>query len=143
MQTEHTSVKQISEEDTGGYLYSVNHYLLPKMKQFNKLNVGIISHSLIRESAIISTLKKNSSTIKKEDVRRLLSTHHPAGFCNHYYNDGFGTLWSAIFDTTVSEMDACFGAPSHNEYRKFGLDDPVGIQEYVAKAPVSEEHLPI
>jgi predicted choloylglycine hydrolase len=137
------SVKQISEGDPDGFLYSVNHYLLPKMKQFNKLNVGIISHSLKRESTITSTLVKNSNHIKKDVIRRLLSTHHPKGLCNHYYYDGFGTLWSAIYDATDCRLEACFGAPSHNEFKRFGLDDSVVIQEYTAIAPVSEERLPI
>ncbi|MHA2142105.1 MAG: C45 family autoproteolytic acyltransferase/hydrolase [Candidatus Thorarchaeota archaeon] len=137
------SVKEISERNPEGFMFSVNHYLLPEMEQFNKLNVGIISHSSQRQSIISSTLEDNSPQIKMDDIRRLLSTHHPNGLCNHYYNDGFGTLWSVMVDVTEGEMEACFGAPSHNEYRKFGLDGPVGIQEYIATAPVSKERLPI
>ncbi|MHA2020094.1 MAG: C45 family autoproteolytic acyltransferase/hydrolase [Candidatus Thorarchaeota archaeon] len=136
-------VKQISDKDPEGFVFSVNHYILPEMEKFNRLNIGIISHSSQRRRIISSTLKKNSPQVKRDDIRRLLSTHHPNGLCNHYYNDGFGTLWSVIVDVTKCDMEACFGAPSHNEYLKFGLDDPVGIQEYIAKAPVSKERLPI
>ncbi|MHA2004887.1 MAG: C45 family autoproteolytic acyltransferase/hydrolase [Candidatus Thorarchaeota archaeon] len=136
-------VKEISESDSNGFMFSVNHYLLPEMEQFNKLNIGIISHSTQRQDVISSTLKKHSPQIKRDDIRRLLSTHHPNGLCNHYYNDGFGTLWSIIIEVTEGELEACFGAPSHNEYRKFGLYDPAGMQEYIATAPVSKERLPI
>ncbi|MHA2462792.1 MAG: C45 family autoproteolytic acyltransferase/hydrolase [Candidatus Thorarchaeota archaeon] len=136
-------VKQISEKDPEGFVYSVNHYALPKMQQFNKLNFGIISHSSQRSSVITSTLKANAPHIKKDDIRKLLSTTHPNGLCNHYYNDGFGTLWSAIFDSTKGEVETCFGAPTHNEYQAFGFDDPKGVQEYTAIAPVSNERLPM
>jgi predicted choloylglycine hydrolase len=136
-------IKQISEKDPEGFLFSVNHYSLPEMRQFNKLNIGIISHSTLRSSAITSTLESNAPQIKKEDIRRLLSTPHPNGLCNYYYNDGFGTLWSVIFDVTAGEIEACFGAPTHNEYRIFELDDPTGLREYTAIAPISNEQLPI
>jgi predicted choloylglycine hydrolase len=137
------SVKQISDKDPEGFLFSVNHYVLPKMKQFNKLNFGIISHSTQRSSVITSILETSAPHIKKDDIRGLLSTPHPNGLCNHYYNDGFGTLWSVIFDATDGEVDACFGAPTYNQYRTFGLDDPTGVQEYTAIAPVSNERLPL
>ena len=113
------------------------------MRQFNKLNIGIISHSTLRSNSITSTLESNAPQIKKEDIRRLLSTPHPNGLCNYYYNDGFGTLWSVIFDVTTGEIEACFGAPTHNEYRVFGLDDPTGLREYTAIAPICNEQLPI
>ncbi len=136
-------VKQISDKDSEGFLFSVNHFTLPKTKQFNQMNKFLLSHSTQRSRVINSTLQSNTPHIKKHDIRRLLSTLHPNGLCNHYYNDGFGTVWSAIFDTTDREVDVCFGAPSHNEYRPFGLHDPKGVQEYTGIAPVSSEKLPI
>ncbi|MHA2423463.1 MAG: C45 family autoproteolytic acyltransferase/hydrolase [Candidatus Thorarchaeota archaeon] len=136
-------VKQISDKDPDGFLFSVNHFSLPKTKQFNQLNKFLLTHSTQRSRVIKSTLESKGPHINKHDIQRLLSTHHPDGLCNHYYNDGFGTLWSVIFDATDREVDVCFGAPSHNDYRTFGFHDPLGVQEYTGIAPVSNEKLPI
>lgn len=137
------SVKQISDMDSEGFLFSVNHYRLPEMQQFNSLNIGIISHSTQRSTVISSLLESKAPEIGTEDMRELLSTIHPNGLCNHYYNDGFGTLWSVIYDATDGTAEACFGAPTHNEYRTFRLDDPIGVKEHTAIAPVSNEQLPM
>lgn len=136
-------VKQISDKDSEGFLFSVNHYRLREMQQFNRLNSGLISHSTQRSNVISKLLESKAPRIRKKDVRGLLSTTHPAGLCNHYYSDGFGTLWSVIYDATSSEAEACFGAPTHNEYREFGFDDPMGVREYAAIAPISKERLPL
>ena len=59
------------------------------------------------------------------------------GLCNHYYNDGFGTLWSMVFDINGESVDVCFSAPTHNSYRTFGLKDPVGITAYPTIVPIT------
>jgi len=137
------SVKQISSTDSDGYIFSVNHYTLPDTIEFNEKNRFLITHSKLRSQAITSHLKNHSPSITKQDIRNLLTTTHPHGLCNHYYNDGFGTLWSAIYDPTAIALDACFGAPTHNEYRRFDLDSPAGIQEYTAIAPITSEKWPM
>ncbi|TFG03581.1 hypothetical protein EU538_13155 [Candidatus Thorarchaeota archaeon] len=138
-----SSVKEIHFNDPDGYLYSVNHYRLPSMLEFNKMNVGIMGHSQLRGEAIESTLEPLIPQINKEDIKRLLSTCHPKGLCNHYYGDGFGTLWSVIYDSTSGMVEACFGAPSHNPYREYYLEDPAGMEHHSATAPVSHSRLPI
>jgi hypothetical protein len=42
-----------------------------------------------------------------------------------------------IFDVTNTTVEICFGAPSskRNAWRSFGLQDPVGVTEYVAHLP--------
>lgn len=135
-------VSHVREVDaTEQYLYSVNHYRLPEMQRFNKMNVRIISHSRLRERAIKSHLEKEGISV--DDITKLQSTHHPEGLCNTYYNDGFGTLWPAIYDATDGILEACFGAPSHNEYHKFRMEDVKGIHQYKVIAPISQNHLPI
>jgi len=61
----------------------------------------------------------------------------PHGLCLHHYAQGMGTLWSTIFDVTETAVDVCFGAPSSekNQWRSFGLQDPIGITEYQAHLP--------
>ncbi|UCE14815.1 MAG: hypothetical protein JSV04_06440 [Candidatus Heimdallarchaeota archaeon] len=131
------SSHQIYKEDTDQFVYSVNHFRLPNMKQYNTLNCGIITHSKIRQKLINDLYRSKSPNIRKDDVQSLLATLHPHGLCNHFYNDGFGTLWSMVFDLTQATVDVCFSAPTHNQYRIFDLKDPPGITEYPTVVPIT------
>jgi hypothetical protein len=46
-----------------------------------------------------------------------------------------------IFDVTQGGVDVCFGAPTHNEYRLFGLVDPVGVTAYPTVIPITRRRL--
>lgn len=131
-----TSVKHITNDGPKPYVFSVNHFRQPETQKFNKLNCGIITHSQIRESLITKWYEANAQRMGKQDIQGLFATEHPAGLCNHFYNDGFGTLWSMIFDVTQNSVDVCFSAPTHNKYRSFGLNDPTGVTEYPAIVPI-------
>ncbi|MDO8124425.1 MAG: C45 family peptidase [Candidatus Hermodarchaeota archaeon] len=135
------SVKQITSDNPEPYVFSVNHFRQPDMEQFNKRNASIIHHSKIREGLITSWYAKHAGKITRQDVQNLLVTEHPEGLCNHYYNDYFGTLWSMIFNVTQQSVDVCFSAPTHNEYRTFGLKGPVGIAEYPSIVPITKARL--
>lgn len=132
----HTSVKCISNDDPEPYVFSVNHFRQPEMQRFNRLNRGIITHSRIRESIITKWYEAHARNIEKQDIKRLFATEHPTGLCNHLYSEYFGTLWSIIFDVTRGSVDVCFGAPTHNEYHTFGLNDPAGVKEYPTIIPI-------
>jgi len=136
-----TSIKRIIPDNPEPYLFGVNHYRQPDMSQFNKLNVGIIHHSKIREALITNWYTKHAPGITKQDVQDLLATLHPDGLCNHFYNDGFGTLWSMVFDVNQESVDVCFSAPTHNSYRIFSLKDPIGITAYPTIVPITKEKL--
>ncbi|MFX0168581.1 MAG: C45 family autoproteolytic acyltransferase/hydrolase [Candidatus Hodarchaeota archaeon] len=135
------SVIRVPEDGTEPYLFSVNHFRLPEMQIYNKLNCGIITHSQQREALITNWYKTHTPKITKGDLQDLFAAQHPKGLCNHFYNDGFGTLWSMIFRPTRCEVDACFGAPTHNSYFRFGLDDPLGITAYPTLIPITKERL--
>lgn len=134
----HKSVKRISNNDPDPYVFSVNHFRQPETQEFNRLNRGIITHSRIRESIITKWYEANAQRISKRDIQGLFVTEHPTGLCNHFYNEYFGTLWSIIFDLTQNSVDVCFSAPTHNEYRYFGLNDPAGVTEYPAIVPIKQ-----
>ncbi|MFX1475500.1 MAG: hypothetical protein ACFFCO_08495, partial [Promethearchaeota archaeon] len=102
----------------------------------NKLNCGIITHSQIRQSLITKMIQEKRPKISKEYLRQLFATSHPDGLCNYFYRDGFGTLWSMLFDVTERTVDVCFGAPTHNKYKTFKLNDPVGVTTYPAVFPI-------
>jgi predicted choloylglycine hydrolase len=131
------SVQRINSHYSEPYLFSVNHYRQQKTRKFNKLNCGIITHSQIRESLITKWYKTKSRKINKKSIQALFATKHPSGLCNHFYNDGFGTLWSMIFDLTQGSVDVCFSAPTHNKYRRFSLADPAGVTKYPAIIPIA------
>ncbi len=129
-------VKQINSDTQEPYLFSVNHFKLPKMVKHNKLNCGIITHSKIRQSLITKMIQEKGPRITKEDLRHLFATSHPEGLCNYFYRDGFGTLWSMLFDVSERTVDVCFSAPTHNKYHTFRLDGPVGVTAYPAVFPI-------
>jgi len=135
------SVQRITGDDPEPYPFSVNHYRQQKTRKFNKLNCGIITHSQLRESLITTWYKNHVPTINKEDIQTLFAAKHPGGLCNHFYNDGFGTLWSMIFDVTQGSVDVCFSAPTHNEYHPFNLTDLSGVTEYPTIIPITLSRL--
>ncbi len=128
-------IKRIDNDSNDKCLYSTNHYTLPATMKCNELNCGIISQSKKRYQLLASALRNAAPEISKETLRSILSRKFPEGVCDHYYSDGFGTVWSAMFDLTSLKADICFGAPTHNEWRSFTLDGPVGVKEYPAVFP--------
>jgi predicted choloylglycine hydrolase len=129
-------VRRITKDDPEPYVFSVNHFRQPETQEFNRLNRGIIRHSRIRESIITKWYEANAQRIGKQEIQNLFATEHPIGLCNHFYNEYFGTLWSMIFDVAQNSVDVYFSAPTHNEYRSFGLNDPIGVTEYQVTIPI-------
>jgi predicted choloylglycine hydrolase len=135
------SVKRIPEDGPEPYLFSVNHFRLPSMQSYNKLNCGIIHHSKRRETIIDNWYQIHNPKITKHHLQTLLATLHPNGLCNHFYNDGFGTLWSMIFNPAQGSVDVCFSAPTHNSYYTFTLDDSPGMKAYPSVVPITKARL--
>jgi len=128
------AIKRINNDTENRCLFSTNHYTLPRTMKSNKLNCGIIGQSRKRYQLLASNLNA-ASEVKKEALRTILSRKFPQGLCDHYYSEGFGTVWSLIFDLTSIHADICFGAPTHNKWHSFALDDPSGVKEYPAVFP--------
>jgi predicted choloylglycine hydrolase len=131
------SLNRVTGESPEPYVFSVNHFRQPKTIKFNKLNCGIIGHSRTRETLITRWYKAQARKTSKESTRTLFAAKHPSGLCSHFYNEGFGTLWSMIFDVTQSSVEVCFSAPTHNKYHSFGLDDPAGVTKYPVIIPIT------
>jgi predicted choloylglycine hydrolase len=131
------SIQRITGQDPKPYGFSVNHYRQPATQTFNRLNCGIIGHSRVRQTLITRWLDAHAPTIRKSSLRALFAAQHPEGLCNHFYNDGFGTLWSMVFDVTKGAVDVCFGAPTHNEYRMVGLADCPGVTAHPTVIPIT------
>ncbi len=127
-------IKRINCNSEDKWLFSTNHYTLPATTRSNELNCGIIGQSRKRYQLLASNLA-GASEVKKEALRTILSRKFPKGLCDYYYSEGFGTVWSLIFDLTTIEADICFGAPTHNKWQSFALNEPSGAKEYPAIFP--------
>ena len=128
------AMKRIDNNSENHCLFSTNHYTLPDTRKANALNCGIIGQSQERYQLLASNLSA-ASEVTKEALRTLLSRKFPQGLCDHYYSEGFGTIWSLIFDLTSRKAEICFGAPTHNKWHSFALNDPRGVKEYSAVFP--------
>jgi predicted choloylglycine hydrolase len=128
----HKSIKQFTLSSEDMFLISTNHYTQPDMLQFD---TNRMMHSVIRYKTIKTHLEDEIHQINNETIRKLLSEPMPRGVCCHHYEDFLGTLWAMIIDLKSNKIEVCFGAPSSNEWRQFGLSDPVGLTEYSAILP--------
>lgn len=135
-------VRQIDNDSEDRCLFSTNHYTLPATVKSNELNCGIIGQSKKRYQLLASTLRNSAQTICKETLQNILSRKFPEGVCDHYYSEAFGTLWSMIFDVTSVQADICFGAPTHNQWRSFSLDQPASVKQYPAIFPDARSKWP-
>ncbi len=128
--------KKISNETDDKVLFSTNHYVLPNLVQYKKYAYDwAYKNSLKRFELINSVLSATQPNITKETIRAILSKEIYEGVCCHYYKDVMGTLFSIIYDVTDLKADVCFGAPTHNKWLEFTLDDPKGVTMYDAILP--------
>jgi len=118
---------------TEPYLIANNHYSLPEMQADN---LGRdLSFSTSRREAVQKWLDVNQPMLTPKVLKAILSIEYPNGCFCPYYNKGFGTLWSMVFDAGVTNVQLTFGAPTHNPWRTFGLDGEVGVTDYQAVLP--------
>ncbi len=135
-------IKRIDNNSGDRCLFSTNHYTLSATAKSNELNCGIIGQSKKRHQLLASTLRNSTQRISKETVQTILSRKFPEGLCDHYYSEGFGTVWSTIFDLTSRRADICFGAPTHNKWHAFSLDEPACVKQYPAIFPDARSKWP-
>lgn len=128
----HRSVKRIGPGSQQHYLFSANHFTLPGTAERGDAPMWM---SRARSQRMERALAAASPKITKESLKALLTAPVPEGLSCHLYNDGFGTLWSMLFDATAASVDISFGPPDANAWHTFGLDDPPGVTEYSALLP--------
>jgi predicted choloylglycine hydrolase len=127
-------VREIDGSSDRSYLVSTNHYILPGMAERNH-HQFILDLSLPRAAAIRSRIEGAQPAVSRETLRAILAQKVPGGCFGPYYSDGFGTLWSMIFDLTLGEVEVCFGAPGFNPWHTFILDSAAVMNEYEAVFP--------
>jgi predicted choloylglycine hydrolase len=136
---EDRAVKRIGKGSSDHFLCATNHFTFPELHAYS---TNRRRESVIRRQTIESRMGAAVPQATKETIRDLFSGPFPDGVCLHHYSDGLGTLWSTIFDITEISLEVCFGAPSSekNQWRTFGLQDPIGITQYKAHFPDQAAH---
>jgi len=129
-----TRAKEIDSTSDSPYLVSTNHFILPGLVEHN-YNEFIIKYSKLRANAIRNAIQTDQPEVTRETLRGVLSTEVPDGCFGPFYSDGFGTLWSMIFDLTAEEIEICFGAPGFNPWQTFTLESGGALKTYEANFP--------
>lgn len=129
-----TQVKEVNDSSAVPYLVSTNHYTLPGMVERNR-HQRVLDLSLPRAESICRFIERDRPSITRETLREVLTKKIPEGCFGPYYSDGFGTLWSMIFDLNVGEVEICFGAPGYNPWHTFTLESAGEVKRYEAKFP--------
>ncbi len=120
------AVKKIDAFTKEQFLCATNHVVLPELQHLEEKKM---KHSVIRYELINNTLK-NSSNIKKEDLKSLLSKKYPEGLSCNYYADFFGTLRSMILDSTEVAAYVRFGSAGLNNWHRFDFNNDVESEVY-------------
>lgn len=127
------AVKRIAAGSREKFIHATNHYVLPEMLPYDQARMW---NSVLRYRAIESRLSAALPDIGPEVMRGILTDlMEEGGVCGHHVSEGFGTLWSILFDLTAGKAEICMGSPQVNPWRSFGLNDPMGMTVYPAKLP--------
>ncbi len=118
----HKGVKRISAKSTEQMVCSTNHFMLPDMMPYRD---PIWKNSQTRYDAIQSRLG-GKQLVSKQTIKSLLSDEYPKGLACHYYEEGFGTLRSMIFDPQAGEIEVCFGSPVTGKWMNIDFNTPMG-----------------
>jgi predicted choloylglycine hydrolase len=113
-------VKELIAQDSHAWLAATNHFQDLEEKG-PKLPVFSQSHT--RLQSIENFLQKNNK-ISEADLRAYLDLPYPQGLCCNYYQEGFGTLRSMIFDPQQKTIQVRFGTPLLNEWKSISLAQP-------------------
>lgn len=135
----HRAIRRINSASEEKYICSTNHLTQPDMLPYD---IGRRWFSVTRYETIETGLKLSSPKVNKASMKNILSQAIPEGICAYYYEEGFGTLWSIVFDLTEASAEICFGSPLINQWNMFHLDDTAGVKEYDAQFPLESVENP-
>lgn len=119
------SIKNISIDNQYGFLCSSNHFVLEQDSDLQP-----VRHSIVRQQSMEEVLSavKNMSL---DNVKALLAKRYPDGLAFPYYQDGMGTLWSAIYEPVSSSQQICFGSPESGAWQMIKHSDATGCTKTV------------
>ena len=116
------AVKRIDAQSEEQFVCSTNHFTLPAMEPFRD---PVWVNSQVRYDAIRACLD-GEQKVTRQSIKSLLSSEYPQGLACHYYDEGFGTLRSMIFDPVAAEIEMCFGSPVGGEWKRIDFNTRMG-----------------
>ncbi|MFX0125458.1 MAG: C45 family autoproteolytic acyltransferase/hydrolase [Candidatus Hodarchaeota archaeon] len=116
------SIDTIEKNSELQYLCATNHYLNPEMVSYNSYNNSILNsepflqNSQTRSNLLEDFIQSHQPNITIKELKELFSQEYPNGPSAHYYQEGFGTMYSLVTDLTNLSLNICFGPPKYNEW---------------------------
>ncbi|MFW9905651.1 MAG: C45 family autoproteolytic acyltransferase/hydrolase, partial [Candidatus Thorarchaeota archaeon] len=104
------------------YLCTTNHFLNPEMVPFNSYNDAttngepFLQNSMTRYNLLKEFVDNHKPNIDNKQLKQLFSQEYPNGPNAHFYQEGFGTMYSLVTDLTELSVEICFGPPKYNEW---------------------------
>jgi len=126
------AVRWLGEPGAETALISTNHTVLQSSPY------PVFPNSFVRYHQIGSRLQQNAPDVTLASIKDILAEPYPKGLCCPYYDEYFGTLHSMVFDPASQVMEVCFGAPTHNPWRRFDLTQPQEISFIPAVLPLEK-----
>jgi len=126
------AVKMIDAESKEQFLCSTNHFTLPEMTPYRD---PVWKNSQVRYDAIQEKIG-GEMKVTRETIKSLLAEPYPRGLACHYYDEGFGTLRSMIFDPQALELEMCFGTPVGGSWHTLNFTSPGA--SYQANIPMEK-----
>ncbi len=102
------------EDDAAGVLTSTNHF---QNRDTARRNAVIMPNSFERLHILRRLLGKKEEKIGPDDVARILASERPDGVFWKYHENGFGTLFSGVYDLEKGTWRVTVGGGMVKEYR--------------------------
>ena len=127
------AVKRVDSDTEEQYLVAANHITLVDLSE----GAGHVpsAHSTSRYDALASWLQENRGEISSDGLKGFLNRGWASGVSSYSPEHRAGTLWSMVLDVTAGTAEVRFGPPPQDGWHAFGLDGPVGVEEYTALFP--------
>lgn len=126
------TIHNINNLNSKKYLCASNHFISSDMLKYDN---GRYWDSVARYRAMELRINEAIPMVDKDILKSILTDLMPFGTCCHHYTEGFGTLWSVIYDITDINMEICFGSPRVNKWYTFDLNYAIKREDYFAVLP--------
>ena len=104
------SYQHINSDEKYNYLCSADHFVLNQSTEIRP-----VCHSIVRQNKMTEILSSGKMT-ELDDIKAFMAKRYPNGLEFPYYEDGFGTLWSNIYNPVTLDQYVCYGSPKLGEW---------------------------
>jgi predicted choloylglycine hydrolase len=135
---ERLQYKIINNDSDEHMLAATNHFNLENMIPLRK---HFFKQSKYRYDHILKTFGDNDRKYTKEDIKTILTDVYPKGLNAPYYSEGFGTLWSSVFDSQAGEISVRMGN-METEWHEYSFKQPLKEEVKIHSVNLNEEEAP-